>query len=171
MPIQIIRDKGKPSQNQKTQKKDEKKSDSRTNWWNITFLSFITLSLVYTLFFRPEFGTTVNKEVSLPQIVANYASGVYEEILISGNEIEAKYRPIEAIENGQRVMKKITDSSLIPAGTKITDLGLSNPQNPTKVIIKDQKWGNLILEVLPSLLSTLLFIGLLFFLMTRVSIG
>lgn len=141
MPIQILREKGPSSKNTKNQKHLPKKPESSgTNWWNIFFFLFVGSFLVYSLFFRPEFGTTVNKNVSLTQIVANYASGVYEEILISGKEIDAQYKPVEAIENGKTVMRKVSDSSLIPVGTKITDLGLSDPKNPTRVIIKDEKW-------------------------------
>lgn len=153
-------------------RKDEKKLEKNPNWWNISFIIIILVALSWSTFSRLRLdGATVNKDVSLTQIIANYSGGLYSEIIISWDVIEAKYKPAVIVENGKTMTWQTIDTSLIPLGTKITDLGISNPSNPTKVIIKDQKFSNFILELLPSLLSTILFIWLIFFILTRISIG
>ncbi len=51
--------------------------------WNAFFLAIIFLPLMWFMISPPHFGTEVNKDVSLPKIVANYSGGLYSEILIS----------------------------------------------------------------------------------------
>ncbi len=85
--------------------------------------------------------------------------------------IEAKKSATKNIVNGKEVTSRDVDRSMIPANLKITDIGLSDPHNPTKVTIKEEGWGKILAESLPSLLGTVLFIILLFFIMSRMSGG
>lgn len=60
------------------------------------------------------------------------------------------------------------DQTLIPANLEITDIGLSDPTNPTKITVKEPGWASTLLsDLLPTLLGTLLFVGLIFFMMNR----
>ena len=85
--------------------------------------------------------------------------------------IEAKKLSTKNVVNGKEVVSRDVDRSMIPANLKITDIGLSDPANSTKVSIKEEGWGKLFAEALPSLLGTILFIVFLFFIMSRMSGG
>jgi ATP-dependent Zn protease len=73
--------------------------------------------------------------------------------------------------NGKIEKKQTTDMSMIPPGTRITDLGLSDPTNKTPVNIKDNSWYNIFKESLASIISTLAFLAIAIFLFSRISIG
>lgn len=110
---------------------------------------------------------TYNDDIGLNQITQNYSSGVYEEIVIQGANIQAKKKATENVVNGKVVTSREVDRTMLPANLEITDIGLSNPANPTKVTIKEEGWGTVLADLLPSLLGTLLFIVFLFFIMGR----
>lgn len=112
-----------------------------------------------------------NKEIGLNQIVENYGSGVYEEIVIQGTTLEARMRPTENVVDGQIVTERKVDITLVPENLEITDIGLANPENPTKVTIKEQSWTSLLADSLLSILGTIIFIVFLFFMMTRMGGG
>ncbi len=66
------------------------------------------------------------------------------------------------------IKSRTVDVSSIPPNLEITDIGLSNPANSTKVTIKEPGWGSkLVSDLLPTLIGTILFVAILFFLMTR----
>jgi cell division protease FtsH len=73
--------------------------------------------------------------------------------------------------NGKIEKKQTTDMSMIPPGTRITDLGLSDPTNKTPVNIKDNSWYNIFKESLASIISTMAFLAIAIFLFSRISIG
>lgn len=78
MPKKIILKSPPPS------KKEEKKIEKTPNWWNISLIILVLIALSWSTFSRLRLdGATVNKDVSLTQIVANYSGGLYSEILIS----------------------------------------------------------------------------------------
>jgi cell division protease FtsH len=112
-----------------------------------------------------------NKEIGLNQIVENYGSGVYEEIVIQGTTLEARMRPTENVVNGQIVTERKVDITLVPENLEITDIGLANPENPTKVTIKEQSWTSVLADSILSILGTIIFIIFLFFMMTRMGGG
>ena len=66
---------------------------------------------------------------------------------------------------------RAVDETIIPANVKITDIGLGNPEIATKVTIQEEGWGKVFSDLLPSLIGTVLFVILLFFLMTRMGGG
>ncbi len=53
----------------------------------------------------------------------------------------------------------------------ITDIGLSDPTNPTKVTIKNNDWSNAFWDFIPSVLLTVLFVVLMIFVMSRMGGG
>ena len=103
--------------------------------------------------------------------MGNYNSGSYEEIVVSGNELRAKKPVRENIVNGKKVTLRDIDRTKIPENLEITDIGLSDPKNPTKVSIESNSFMQAFWEFLPSLLGTLLFVFLLIFLMSRMGGG
>lgn len=122
---------------------------SPRKWISPIILVLLIASLIWS-YARGNSGITYNDSVGINTIQANYASGIYEEIIIAGNQIQAKKVPTTNIVNGKQVEKQEIDRSQLPPSTKITDLGLSDPSNTTKVTIKDQTWTSMFAELVPS---------------------
>ncbi len=135
------------------------------------FILFLA-SLYYTWqSFSQTEKITYNDTVGINTIAAQYASGVYDEIIVQGTTIQAKKKAIENVVDSKKVISREIDRSILPANLEITDIGLSDPKNRTKVTIQDEGWGKVLSDMLPSLLGTVLFVLLLFFLMTRMGGG
>ena len=64
-------------------------------------------------------------------------------------------------------MSREVDRTTLPDNLKITDIGLSDAKNPTKVTISNTDFSRAFWDIVPSLLGTVLFVILLFFLMSR----
>ena len=111
-----------------------------------------------------------NTKIGLNQIVAQYNSGVYEEITVEGALIKAKKKATLDIDPSGKKNRSI-DQTMLPQNVKITDLGLSNPNNPTKISIQEEGWGKLFSDSLPSIIGTIIFIVFLFFMMNRMGGG
>lgn len=122
-----------------------------------------------------RFGTseqiTYVDDKGLNQIVAAYNSGAYEEIVISDNKLEAKNPALKNIVNGQEVSKRTIDRVTLPQNVAITDLGISDPKNPTKITVENNDFSKAAWDVTMTVLGTMLFVGLLVFLMSRMSGG
>ena len=112
-----------------------------------------------------------NDKIGLNEIRQNYQSGTYEEIVISGHEVEARKQAIKQNVSGKEVSKRDIDRTNIPANVSITDIGFSDPKNPTKVTIKNTDWSNALWDFIPSVLLTVLFVILLIFVMGRMGGG
>lgn len=114
---------------------------------------------------------TYNDKIGLNEIRQNYQSGAYEEIVISWNEIEGKKQALRNNVAGKEVVKRDIDRMTLPANVVITDIGFSDPSNPTKVTIKNNDWSNAFWEFVPSVILTILFVVLMIFLMARMGGG
>lgn len=101
------------------------------------------------------------------EIRQNYQSGSYEEIMITGDKIEAKNQAFKNNVSGKEIVKRTIDRTNLPINVAITDIGFSDPSNPTKVVIKNNDWSNALWEFIPSALVTIIFVVLLIFLMSR----
>ena len=111
-----------------------------------------------------------NTKIGLNQIVAQYNSGAYEEITVEGALIKAKKKAtVDISPSGKKI--RVVDQTMLPQNVKITDLGLSNPNNPTKISIQEEGWGKLFSDSLPSIIGTIIFIVFLFFMMNRMGGG
>lgn len=110
---------------------------------------------------------TYNDKIGLNEIRQNYQSGSYEEIVISGHEVTARKQAVKNVVAGKEISKRNIDRTNLPINVAITDIGLSDPANPTKVTIKDNDWSNALWEFIPSILLTVLFVLLLIFMMGR----
>lgn len=127
---------------------------------------------LYTLWTQSGSETiTYNDKIGVNEIRANYQSGTYAEIVISGNQIQAKYLPVETVGNGKKITKRNVDRTTLPANVSITDIGLSNPAISTLVTIENNNLANAFWEFLPSLGLTLITILGIIFLMSRMGGG
>lgn len=115
---------------------------------------------------------TLNKDLWLNQIVNAYNSGAYEEIVVEGNIIQWKKPIHENVVDSVIIKNREIDQSSIPANLEITDIGLSDPSNPTKITIKEPGWGKqMLVEIVPSLVGVIIFVIVIFFLMGRMGGG
>ncbi len=73
--------------------------------------------------------------------------------------------------NGKKVVSRDIDRTNLPANLEITDVGFSDPKNPTKVTIESNSWSKMLMDSIPSLIGTVLFVLLLIFLMGRMGGG
>ncbi len=143
---------------------------SPRKWISPIILIILVISIAYN-FLSDTGNTKYNRDIGLNIIQSNYASGLYQEIIIAGEEIQAKKIPVKNIVNGKEVSTQEIDISQLPPSTKITDLGFSNSNNTTKITIQDQTWKKSVAELIPSLGGTVLFVIILFFLFTRMGPG
>lgn len=105
------------------------------------FFILLLVSLYYTWqSFTSTEKITYNDTVGLNTIAARYASGEYEEIIVQGSSIEAKKYGITNVVDSKAVVQREVDRSILPVNLKITDIGLSDPKNRTKVTIRDEGW-------------------------------
>lgn len=112
-----------------------------------------------------------NDTVWINEIQTRYSSGLYEEIVVTGNKVEAKKPKTTNVVNGREVISREVDRTTLPDNLEITDIGLANPGNPTKITISNTDFSKAFWDIVPSLLGTILFVVLLFFLMSRMGGG
>ncbi len=135
-------------------------------------LSVALIWALYTLYSQSGSETiTYNDNIGVNEIRSNYQSGSYEEVIISGNQIQGRKQSISNIVWGKALTKRSIDRTTLPANVSITDIGLSNPANPTKVTIENNNLANAFWEFLPSLGLTLITIMGIIFLMSRMGGG
>ena len=98
---------------------------------------------------------------------------MYSELIIQGNSLLAKKKDTrtETRVGNKPVTVTEIDKIILPPYDGITDLGLNDLANPTKVSVKDEYWGKLLADALPSIIGTILFVVLLVFLFGRMSGG
>lgn len=133
---------------------------------------FLIFSLVWNLFHLSDENITTHKDRGLNQILSNYASGMYEEIIIQGTNLTAKYPPKENVVNNTKVTSREIDEIILPPNLKLTDIGLSDTKNPTKITLKEQGIGKQLLsDLLPIVIGTVLFVVMIFWLMGRMGGG
>ncbi len=115
---------------------------------------------------------TIHSELWLNQILLWYNSGTYEEIVVEWNTIQWRKPIRENVVDSVIIKNRDVDESSIPANLEITDIGLSDPSNPTKITIKEPSWGKqMLVEIVPSLVGVILFVVVVFFLMGRMGGG
>lgn len=112
-----------------------------------------------------------NDKIGLNEIRQNYQSGAYEEIVISGHEVEWRKQAFRNNVAGKEITKRDVDRTVLPPNVAITDIGLSDPVNLTKVTIKNNDWSNAFWDFVPSILLTILFVILMIFVMSRMGGG
>lgn len=81
-----------------------------------------------------------NDKIGLNEMRQNYQSGAYEQIVVSGNELRAEKPAFKNNVNGKDFIKRDVDRLILPENVNITDIGLSDPKNPTKIVPVDTSW-------------------------------
>lgn len=71
---------------------------------------------------------------------------------MKGNKIEAKKPKTTNVVNAKEVISREIDRTTLPDNLKITDIGLSDVKNPTKVIISNTDFSRAFWNIVPSLL-------------------
>lgn len=94
-------------------------------------------------------------------------------MIIQGDSLLAKKKE-QKTETGlgnKSVTVTEIDKIILPPHDGITDLGFNDQKNPTKVSVKDEYWGKLLADAIPSIIGTIIFVVLLVFLFGRMSGG
>lgn len=139
----------------------------------MAYLLFIAIgiALIYG-YFALGTNTVINDKLGLNEVRARYASGIYSEITVTDRTLEAKHKHAkEQLLAGRVVKQEEIDKVLLPLTDGITDLGFNDPKNPTKVVIKENVWGNFLSDFLPSLLMVLVVFVLAIFFFARMNGG
>ncbi len=136
----------------------------------ILFLIAMVVSLGYVLFT----GTTqekVNDKIGLNEVVANYASNTYKEIVVEGNTLRAKRVERQEDIAGRKVTVVDVDKILLPPRDSLKELGFNADKNPTKITIKEDVWGKFFADLLPTLVGVIILVILFVFLMSKMGGG
>lgn len=168
-------------------KKSEKKipkipkipKDAQVKVIEITPMKFVFPFLILTLLWAIYAGwnsytgekITYHDDKWLNQIVSTYNSGWYTEVVISWNQLQAKWPEKKQLINNKEVVMRDIDRVTLPENLEITDVWIPNASNPTKVTIESNNWSQALWETLPTLLWSVLIIAFLFFLMGRMGGG
>jgi cell division protease FtsH len=148
--------------------------------WSISLSKLVfplvaIILVVFSLWMYKSVGTeklVINKDIGLNEILTSYSSGKYEEIVIEGSIIQARKPVRENVVDSVIIKYRDIDQSSLPANLEITDIGLSDPTNPTKITIKEPGWGQQMLaDLIPSLIGVVIFVLLIFFFMGRMGGG
>jgi AAA+ superfamily predicted ATPase len=114
-----------------------------------------------------------NDKISLSEIQAKYASGIYDTIILEGNTIRAEEKPRKefAQTTGKEIMKQWVDKTLAPPHDSIKDLGFFASGSTTKIVVRENTWGNIWKELLPTIISVVLMGILIMFIISKVAGG
>lgn len=153
----------------KDPKKPQKKPTSKA--FNIFILCIIGALLV--AFFISPSHEKINTDVGLNDIRARYASWMYSELTIQWDALLAKKKEqkTEVGLGGKMIQVDQIDKAILPPHDGLTDLGFNDPKNPTKVSVKDEYWGKMLSDSIPSILGTIVFVVLIVFLFSKMSGG
>ncbi|MDD2907291.1 MAG: ATP-dependent zinc metalloprotease FtsH [Candidatus Gracilibacteria bacterium] len=122
--------------------------------FGILILIVLILSLILqTLNTTQKYSDT---DIALNELEQNFLSGSYSEILIDGNKAIATLSGSKVVENGiERIKRNIV---ILPDNDSINDLGLKNPEIQTKVSVKDKTSEKFWNDMLPTILTFVLFL-------------
>ena len=97
-----------------------------------------------------------DSDIALNELEQKFLSGTYSEIIIDWNKAIATLSWKTVVENGvERISRDIV---ILPKNDSINDLGLKNPQVLTKVSVKDKTSEEFWNEMLPTILTFILFL-------------
>jgi len=141
----------------KQNKKPVTKSIKKDNKYK-PFLILLSISLIITLLlpYIKEKETYIDKDIALNQLELNYSKWLYKEILIDWNKAFATIN-WGVIEN--KWIKKINrDVVILPKNDSLKDLWLKNKDINTKVNIKDKSSEEFWSEMIPTIVTIILFL-------------
>ena len=136
----------------------------------ILFVIAIAISLVYVLI-GTRTQEKVNDTIGLNEVVANYASNTYKEIVVEGNTLSAKRAERQEEVAGRKVIVVDVDKILLPPRDSLKELGFNADKNPTKITVKEDIWGKFLADLLPTLIGVIILVVLFVFLMSKMGGG
>ncbi len=136
----------------------------------VLFAVAIVLSAIFLNFAGGQ-KENINDKIGINQVVTNYLSGSYQELVVEGNTLYAK-KPAHTENIGAKTVSVVdVDKILLPPKDSLKDLGFSDIKNPTKISVKDDFWGKFLVDSLPSVVMTIIFVVLIVFVVSRMSGG
>ncbi|MDD2744921.1 MAG: ATP-dependent zinc metalloprotease FtsH [Candidatus Gracilibacteria bacterium] len=129
--------------------------------WNpVAMLILISLFIAGYYFFVPNSPKEiVNDKIGINQVVAQYLSGSYSEIIVLGESLQAKKPERTETVGNKSVAVVDIDKVMLPPKDSLKDLGFNVAGVATKITVKDDVWGKFIANVLPTLLLFILLIA------------
>ncbi len=125
---------------------------NRRNPIAILFLIAIVISYLSYMYFAAGPREKVNDKSGINQVVAQYLSGAYAEIVVEGETLSAKKPVRQEMIAGKLISIIDVDKILMPPKDSLKDLGFNNPSVATKISVKDDIWGKFLVDLLPTLL-------------------
>ncbi|MFZ4461030.1 MAG: ATP-dependent zinc metalloprotease FtsH [Patescibacteria group bacterium] len=113
----------------------------------------------------------INDKIGLNQVVTNYLSGSYQELIVEGNTLTAKKPERTEVVAGKNVSIIDIDKIQLPPRDSLTELGFSDKKNNTKITIKDDFWGKFMTDSLPGLIGMIILVVIVMLMFTRMSGG
>ena len=155
-----------------TNKKEKKDNKNRkikidlNKWWNNNFKPLIFLMIIslvvaslYPLFSHPE--KYEDSDVSISKMQENYKLWLYSSINIDWLKAKAIINPKNEEETNDRInwtVKIPREITFLPNNDSLTELGFTNPDIKTEIIVKDKSWDEFWADLLPSIIIFILFI-------------
>ena len=113
----------------------------------------------------------VNEKAALSDVIANYHSGSYSEIVVEGSYLLAKKPEKEKVVGESAVKYVEIDKILLPPNDGLVALGFNDKTVATKLVIKDDSLSKALMELVPTIIGAILFLGIAFFLFSRMGGG
>lgn len=113
----------------------------------------------------------VNDKAALSEVVANYHSGSYSEIVVEGSYLLAKKPEKEKIVGDTAVKYVEVDKILLPPNDGLVALGFNDKTVSTKLTVKDDSLSKMLMELVPTIIGAILFLGIAVFLFSRMGGG
>lgn len=138
-------------------KSTKQKKPNRFNPIGILFLVTFALS-AYFFYSQNTTKEIVNDKIGINEVLGQYLSGSYTEIVVVGGSLEAK-KPAREQKVGEKTISVVDiDKVLMPPKDSLKDLGFNVSTVPTKISVKEDVWGKFMSDVLPTLLMFILLI-------------
>lgn len=111
-------------------------------------------------------------DLGLNEIASQYEKNTYEELVFKGGtELFARKPLVEKVDNGKVIQEREIHRARVPVNATPADLGLYNPENPTKITITPPSVTDSLVAMLPSVFGTILMVVLFVWLLGRLSAG
>jgi cell division protease FtsH len=154
-------------------KKTAKNSQNWPGWFNplaILLILAIVVSAIYVFFFYWATKEVVNEKIGLNEVVANFQSGAYQELIVEWGHILAK-KPEKTEVIWNKTLKSVQiDKVMLPPKDSLKDLGI-DVGGSTKVTVKEDTWGKILSEFLPTLVMLVIIVIFFVLFMARMSGG
>lgn len=125
-------------------------------------IAMVTATLIWELKWLEPYSDT---EVGLATLERNYSEGKYKEIIIDWNKAFATLS--WSVINEEWKEKEQREIVVLPKNDSLSDLGLKNPLVTTEITIKDKSSDEFWSEMLPTIITVVLFLIIWIVLISR----